>query len=199
MMKRPHICRLFRFSLRTMLALMVVFSVWLGVTVNQTQRQKAAVEWVRQMDGCVLYDYEIVLPGSFPLFDPARKPPGPTWLRDLCGIDYFATVEYVAIGRKGLADLSPLATLKGLQAIRVGSRFPDPISCTRIPPGSAQLHARGSRPCEFCPADELDISPLTHLKNLRELCVGCNHVSKADAARLQAALPECKITYMQCE
>lgn len=172
MTKRPRIRRLFRFSLRTMLALIGVFGVWLSAKVNQAQQQKAAVEWVRQTGGTVLYDYEIVIYGPLPFSDSERKPPGPRWLRDLTGIDYFATVEFVAIGRNGWVDLSPLAKFKGLKIVRLGL------------------------PSELGDVSKPDISSLTHLKDLRYLMLGKRDVSEADAARLQAALPECDITYL---
>ena len=176
MMKCPPFRRLFRFSLRTMLALMVVFSLWLGGKVNRARQQKAAVEWVRRTGGFVIYDYEILLLTPLPITDSERKPPGPQWLHDLIGVDYFATVEYVGVGREGWLDLSPLAKLKGLKIIRLG--LPEEMW---DPPDDA---------------GKLDISPLTNLKNLRYLILFHTRVSDADAARLQATLPDCEIMDM---
>ena len=58
-------------------------------------RQRRAVKAIEKAGGTVGYDYEIDENGW--LFPGYRSPPGPTWLRNLIGIDYFATIGAVCL------------------------------------------------------------------------------------------------------
>ncbi|MCH7725193.1 MAG: hypothetical protein IH991_01740 [Planctomycetes bacterium] len=51
--------RWLRYSLRTFLLLLTVFAVWLGLLVHRVNKQKEAVQWVRDMGGVVRYDFEL--------------------------------------------------------------------------------------------------------------------------------------------
>ena len=50
--------RWLRFSLRTFFVLLTVFCVWFGWHVERARQQRKAVEWVVEMGGRVLYDYQ---------------------------------------------------------------------------------------------------------------------------------------------
>ena len=50
--------RFFRYSLRTMLVVVLVLSVWLGYYANRAARQRRAVDEIRELGGQVFYDYE---------------------------------------------------------------------------------------------------------------------------------------------
>ena len=91
---KPEPRRRFRqFSLRTMLVVLTVFCVWLGWTVHRANEQKKAVEWVREMGGSVWCEnYKFDAHGHF-IAD--AEPPGPKWLVQLLGADYFQEVSIV--------------------------------------------------------------------------------------------------------
>ena len=76
-----------------------IFCVVLGLVVRPAQEQKRAVEALRALGTIrIFYDYEVrtLSDGSFETIPEAEvSPPGPAWLRDLIGVDYFANVVQV--------------------------------------------------------------------------------------------------------
>jgi hypothetical protein len=90
--------RWFRFSLRSMLVAVTLLCVWLGVIANRANQQRRAVERLTSHNGdgawwSLSYDYQTDEHGStaLPVNAPRPSPPGPKWLRELIGIDYFVT------------------------------------------------------------------------------------------------------------
>ena len=61
--------------------------------VQQAERQREAVEAIRELGGNVRYDYQFDKAGSLML---EQEPPGPAWLRALVGDDFFADVLHVS-------------------------------------------------------------------------------------------------------
>ena len=87
--------RWYQFTLRTLLIVMTLASVglsWFAVKLQQARRQRAAVEAIEKAGGWVEYDYEL---RTRPPSD--ADPPGPAWLRNLLGIDFFATVVEIRL------------------------------------------------------------------------------------------------------
>jgi hypothetical protein len=109
--------RWLRFSLRTLLLLITAMCVWLGMNVPAARRQKEAVPVLLKAGAALGYDYEFVpmAPPPHRRWDPEQSPPGPTWLRERIGEDYFQTVVAVFFNRPNLgikkADLDQLAKL----------------------------------------------------------------------------------------
>ncbi len=111
--KRRHFLR---FSLRAMLVMLTVFCVWLGVQVNRANKQKAAVRWLEENGGRVRYDWQ------FDRDDQRNgntEPPGPIWLRQQIGDEYFQSVRFVRLNEGEAHDLSPLANLTELRTLTV--------------------------------------------------------------------------------
>jgi hypothetical protein len=104
-----------RYSVRGMLLLVTVFAVWLGVLVHPINKQKQVVAWVRDQKGEFYYDFEWDHETGAPIED--ATPPGPDWLRDLIGIDYFADVVMVDLSGTGNPDVTPLLELESLQVL----------------------------------------------------------------------------------
>ena len=104
--------RWLQFSLRTMMVVVTVFCVWLGITAKRARDQKQAVEMIPGLPGLVYYEYQLVDERYTlqPPDAPGLKPPGPKWLRQLLGDDYFFSVYYInPIGSKVNDDI--LATI----------------------------------------------------------------------------------------
>lgn len=84
--------RWFRYSMRTLLVLMLLVSAgmsWMAVKMRDARRQREAVETIRRSMGVVKYDCEIGFDG---LSNADKTLPGPAWLRHLMGDDFFFTV-----------------------------------------------------------------------------------------------------------
>jgi Leucine Rich repeat len=123
--------RLFRFSLRTLLVFMTIASIafgWLGFKMRQAGRQREAVKAIEETGGRVVYDYHMdnppdgfVFGGPF-LIGPERNQsarPGPAWLRDLLGDDFFINVAYVKVGTSDSINLVHLRQFQRVQWIDV--------------------------------------------------------------------------------
>jgi len=96
--------RWYQYSLKFLLIVMFLFCflfAWGGYKIRQAEKQKVAVEWVKEHGGIVRYDYQLDEDGKK---IKNAEPPGPDWLRNLVGIDYFCNVEMVAFRRLWLVE-----------------------------------------------------------------------------------------------
>ena len=159
-----------------MLVLMVVFSVVLGWKVRQVQRQKTAVAMVEARAGAVIYDYE-----DDESYDGRR--PGPDWLCELIGVDYFASVESIVIPQ-GLPDTSQLAGLAQLKFLMLSCQQDD----LSIVGTLANLRVLRLQCGNFT-----DLSPLEKLSRLEELHLYSVDIADEEVSRLRMALPHCAV------
>ena len=92
--------RWFNFSLRTLFVLVTVLCIWLGFLVNAARRNKEAIDSVLSLHGAVDYTYQ------FPngLRDDHAEPPGPAWLRRLCGEGYFVRALGLQFWKQPISD-----------------------------------------------------------------------------------------------
>jgi hypothetical protein len=105
--------RWLQFSLRTLMALVVLLSLplaWFALKIRKAERQRQAVEAIRKTGGVVVYDYEFEvfanrlaeakLLGVDMNYGPNEpEPPAPEWLRGLLGVDFFSDVAVVDLTR----------------------------------------------------------------------------------------------------
>jgi Leucine-rich repeat (LRR) protein len=105
-----------QFSLRSLLALITLFAIWFGWATNEAHKQRTAVAWITEWGGTALYDYEFDQNG-FRLGRHDVDLPGPRWLRELLGRDFFGNVVQVELPRRRVDDLSPLSPLDHLNAL----------------------------------------------------------------------------------
>lgn len=102
-----------RFSIRSALFLMVLIAIPLGWKVNRVRAQRQAVARIQAAKGSVLYDFEQRSMEVNP------EAPGPRWLTDLLGRDFFADVVSVCL-RNGDA-LEALRHLPALEHVMLSS------------------------------------------------------------------------------
>lgn len=98
MVERIRRKRLFRFSLRTLLLLMLVFGIWLGWQLDRAKKQKLAVQAIKDAGGWVKYDFQFRgMPtlGAMSNFNPNASSPVPQVLLDQLGYDFFHDVVNV--------------------------------------------------------------------------------------------------------
>ena len=159
-----RIKRWLRISIRTMFVLTTILCVGLGLIVQRVERQKEVVKWVEGLGGRVDYDYELdgfgfALPGTAP---------GPKWLRELVGVDYFAAIDFVDLSNTTVRDISPLASLPGLRNARLNDTNVDDLSPLKDLTGLQVLAVSNTR--------VVDLSPLTSLSDLESLSLSNTEV-----------------------
>ena len=116
--------RWYQYSLRSLVLVMTVVCLWLGYISNEARKQRNAVAWVEEMGGHVEYDYEPLNPidvkiqdGKVYFYEIVPEPPGPDWLREWIGIDYFSDVARVYLMDTIIKDLSQLESLTNLKLL----------------------------------------------------------------------------------
>ena len=70
------------------MVLVTVLCVWLGLVSERARKQREAVEAIEKVGGAVRYEYQS---------KSGQEPPGPKWLRELVGEEYFVSVIYVGL------------------------------------------------------------------------------------------------------
>lgn len=169
--------RWLRYNLCTLFVFLTLTCVWLSLLVHRVGKQRKAVAWVVEMGGTVYYDYEVE----------DEKPPGPGWLRNLIGVDYFSTVEAVRLTDISFDDVTPLVKLKSL-------RFLD-LSRTDVTDLTPLSKLTSLEMLILNSTGVSDVTPLSNLTDLDELFLNRTHVSEEDYKSLQRALPDCEIKW----
>src|SRR5258708_36913093 len=80
-------------SLLVMVAMLCVPLAWLGPKMQSKRREREAIAAVRRMDGSAWYGYQLDQRGM--VLRNASSPPGPAWIKELVGDDFFADIERV--------------------------------------------------------------------------------------------------------
>jgi hypothetical protein len=159
-----------------MLFLTTLVGALLGWKVRGVARQRSLVAAVKANDGLVQYDYEanMAFVGSLP---------GPDWLCQRIGVDYFASVESIVIPQ-GLPDTSQLAGLAQLKFLMLSCQQDD----LSIVGTLANLRVLRLQCGSFT-----DLSPLEKLSRLEELHLCSVDIADEEVSRLQMALPHCAV------
>ena len=91
--------------------------IWFAVRMKRAPEQKAVVEEIEKLGGEVMYDYEVDASGN-PI--DGAVPPGPVWIRNLLGKDFFANVHKarfrLGVNDAALRHLSELTHFHQLSA-----------------------------------------------------------------------------------
>jgi len=152
--------RWFQYSLGSLMLLTLVVSLvmsWVAVRMKSARQQKEAVEEVKKRGGRVFYDHQ-----PFPAA--IAEPPGPAWLRNLLGQDFFATVVAVGLFPPGPSDAG-FEHLKSLTQLRelslIGPCFTD----------ASLEHLKGLTNLRSLDLEETSVTDagLEHLKALTRL------------------------------
>ncbi len=142
--------RRFQFSIRSLLALVVVVALpcsWTAVEMKAAREQKAVVEAIRRADGDIVYDWSY---GAEWWEVPWRKPPVPEWIANWLGDDLFYDIAKVY--------------------------FP------------ADWHYTAKQ------CDDNTLLQLRCLTKLKHVELTMTNVTDEGVAKLQQALPNCRIT-----
>jgi len=198
--------RWLQFSLRTLLIVVTVFCVWMGITAKRARDQQQAVEAILAAGGVVNYEHQL----------DRSDPPGPVWLRQLIGDEYFFSVNFVSFhkGEVDDATMAAVSRLTGLTNLLLqGANITDAqlvhlkgltnliqldLSKTQVTDvGMVHLKSMTNLGVLKLISTKITNSGLMHLKgltNLKDLRLYNTQVTDEGIKKLQQALPNCYIT-----
>lgn len=157
--------RWFRFSLRTLLIVVVLLSLplgWFAMKMARAERQRRAVEAIERVGGWIQYDCCVDESGK-------PQPSVSTWLTGLVGVHSFVHVVTVSMYESEPPDVV-FEHLTGLTE----------LEWLNLP--NAQI-------------TDAKLEYFTGLKRLRFLDLANAHVTAEGIGRLQKALPDCHIQW----
>jgi Leucine Rich repeat len=202
--------RWFQFSLRTLLFFTLICAVGSALVarrMDQKHNEREIVEAILKLGGLVEYDYQI----------DRAKPPGPDWLRNVLGENYFSDVEVVILQNvpdadarlgnvkrltqvqwlslahtnitdAGLVNLNGLTNLKTLYLQDAKVSDTGMVNLERLTRLRTLLLTNTS-------VSDVGIGSLKGLTNLKQLDVRGTRVTDAGVEYLQKALPNCAILH----
>jgi hypothetical protein len=88
-------------SLRALMFLILVATLWMSWRVNRAHTQAHAVTRIKEAGGRILYDYQF--DGTIP-YKLDASPSAPAWLRRMIGDEYFQEVTAVSLGDQTTDD-----------------------------------------------------------------------------------------------
>jgi hypothetical protein len=180
-------CRWLRFSLRTMMVFVTLFCFSLGLNSIRVRanRQREAVERLRSIKAVVLYDYETDDLGSF--INPKRvQKPGPEWLVNFLGVDWFATAVHVTAHEIDDGAVEALADLPNLKLLHVVETPPSLFQVVGRLNALRVLELERNR-TPFRPLIDDDWKGFENLRQLRHLTLDGFHVKDPALVHLKAA------------
>jgi hypothetical protein len=148
--------RRLRISVRGLIVLVLTIGAGLGWMVRRAHLQRDAVAAIRGAGGTIGYEWE-VQGGTFLPTPPRAKLGAPAWLVDRVGDDYFDSVIFVDLLKRGSdADLVHVGTLSRLESLSLN----------------------------WTPVTDTGLAHLTGLTELRELALMRTRITDAGLARL---------------
>jgi hypothetical protein len=186
--RRPII----RFGLRTLLIAITLLGVWLGLRVNQARRNRQAIDAARTMGGFVEYAHQFPKGQWGGRRDRKAQPPGPAWLRERIGDEYFVSVVGLQFTVESLtdADLEKLSPLTDLDFLSFQTRQPQRITGSGLAHLS-RLHKLRSLDLTCQPIADDALRHLRSLKSLEFVCLHDTKVTDAGMVHLRE-LPKLK-------
>ncbi len=115
-----------RFSLRSFLIVVTLIAIWIGFESQRAQNQRQAVAELRKLSVQISYNWQHGN-GDWVGVSAGGSPPGPEWLRDAIGEDYFVTVVRVNCEQTQVHD-SDLQWLESLPRVHFVSLFDTPVT-----------------------------------------------------------------------
>jgi hypothetical protein len=179
---RPWL-RLLRFSVRSMVVVVIVIGVWLGIIVHQAHVQRDAAAAIKRAGGSVFYEWEKSSANPIPK---AKPPRAPRVLVDFIGVDYFGHITEATIDGKTdemIAQVKRLTQLEGLSF--TGSCISDD--------GLAYLKGLNKLKVLNLGFGRVTYAGLAHLKGLKNLVMlayNGHDVTAAERAELRRAFPK---------
>ncbi|HEV2970766.1 MAG TPA: hypothetical protein VGY55_12415 [Pirellulales bacterium] len=203
--------RWLQYSLRSLMIFTMICAVgsaWLGRKIDQKRREREAVAAIVKSGGSVFYDYE----DRGWLSPPANnaKPPGPDWLRNLLGENFFSDVYWVVLSTSDgkLENLKQLTQLKKLQLTVSDGGLENLKGLTQLQflhfsgavtdadlENLKEMHHLKELSLNATKVTDAGLTKLKGLTHLESLGLGLTKVTDAGVKDLQTALPNCNIAH----
>ena len=179
--------RWFQFSLRTMMVFVTLLCLGLGLNSIRVRanRQRATVEKLRSIKAVVLYDYETDELGNALNLTRVQKP-GPEWLVNFLGVDWFATAVHVTAHEIDDGTVEALADLPNLKLLHVVETPPSLFQVVGCLNALRVLELERNR-TPFRPLIDEDWKGFENLHQLRHLTLEGFHVKDPALVHLKAA------------
>jgi len=204
--------RWLQFSLRTLFVVVTVFCVWMGITAKRAKDQRLAVEAIEGSGGRIIYAHEPRIGLVGPVTPRIPEPPGPEWLRQLIGKEYFfSVVEVQLIGTsvddaslmaiKQLTDVKTLwlgstkVTDAGLVHLEGLTNLQELFLGNTMVIDAGIVHFDGTFAPDNSQITDAGLEYLKGLTNLEFLVLLDTQVTGEGVKKLQQALPNCKMNY----
>jgi hypothetical protein len=174
---------------------MTLLCLWFAKISIDARRQKEAIDWVLKYGGHVRYDWERDLEAS--------NLPGPEWLHNLIGVDYFQKVVSVDLTRVppfmqsrrrrdsrpqlSITDVSVLRKLPHLEVLRLRFNQVEDISPLRSLKELKDVNLADNR--------ITDCTPLLGLHQLNNIQVQNNPLSAEMIDKLRDAFPNAAMSW----
>ncbi|MCC6123815.1 MAG: hypothetical protein IT426_02550 [Pirellulales bacterium] len=175
--------RWYQYRLRTLLIVMTVLAAWMAFVSHRARQQKLAVDRIKALGGTLWYDYQKLKGKPWNHSDDKIPPPGPAWLRNFIGEDYFQTVVTVDLSKAAVTD-DDLAVLENLTELE-GLYLTDPNIT-----GKGFAHLKTLKKLKGLglwntSIDDAGLANLEGLANLRQLCLDGTKITDAGTVHLQ--------------
>ena len=153
-----------RFSLRSMMLLVVVIAVPMAWKVNRARNQRVVVAELRKLSAGIIYDYQIVNG----IYDPNLPQPGPKWLTDFLGKEYFIEVHHIAVDGPQVNDetIALISKLPGVVSVALVDRT---SGAGITDDGMAHFAEMANLEILVLRSDRITGTGLMHLSGLRRL------------------------------
>jgi hypothetical protein len=181
--------RILRFSLSTLVVVVLVIGGWLGWIVHSARIQHDAVAAIYRLEGTVRYDWERKDGRNVP----NGRPRWPKWLVDRLNIDFFGhvtQVRVVASHQLSDADLIRISHLSGLEELDLHR---SPVTDARLA-HLERLTGLQSLILFHTDVSDAGMAHLKRLTRLKSLSIEDTKVTDAGVLELQKSLPNVAIS-----
>jgi len=129
---------------------------WVSWKIRRARAQRLAVQKLREHGNLKLgYDWQLQTKSTSP-----PQPPGPTWLRDQIGDEYFQEVISVCFLPESEVDLTPLAEFSRLETLEIENSALE---------SDLRLRSPGARRLQNGIQIPPGLEPLANLRSLKRL------------------------------
>lgn len=162
----------------------MILSAWVGWYVYRAEQQRAAVQWVQENGGTVVYGM-----ANQDVWAPNDQPPSQKWLYMLFGVDYLECVNQVRLVDSQVTDITPLASLTNLKKLQIGTD-PQSLEISQISDLTPLASLTKLERLSIFEIPASDLRPLAGLTNLKDLRLWTHHASDltplADLTKLES-------------